>query len=147
MSFLRNTSPSTASSRSYSSIVISYLAFFFILSWFVMSLVYIIQAKIKHYFFSIFSITFPFATSSTSLSRYRISFMSQSSISCILYPQIVPVISVLFGLSAGDSRKNFSKSTHVLRALWSHASLYPVSHMITSSSSDFVRHFFSTFSR
>lgn len=79
------------------------------------------------YFLNIFSIAFPFASSSTSLSRYLIFLMRGSSMSCILYPQILPVMRVRFGCIWGASRKNFSKSVLLSSTFWSHIASYPVS--------------------
>jgi hypothetical protein len=61
------------------------------------------------YFRSIFSIDLPFASSSTSLSRYRISCISGSSISSTRIPQTTPLISLRESLSLGAFSKNVSK--------------------------------------
>ena len=58
-----------------------------------------------NYFRRIFSMGLPLASSSTSLSRYRMSRMSGSSISSTRMPQILPVISARSGFIAGAFRK------------------------------------------
>src|SRR5690606_34689359 len=58
----------------------------------------------------IFSIGLPFASSSTSLSRYRIFRISGSSISSMRTPQITPVILAAFGCRAGAWAKKVSRS-------------------------------------
>ena len=54
-----------------------------------------------HYFLKICSMGLPLASSSTSLSRYRISRISGSWISSTRTPHTVPVIRVRFGFMAG----------------------------------------------
>jgi len=75
----------------------------------------------------------------------RSSRMSGSSIASTRMPQTTPVISVRFGLSAGASRMN--ASSVIFFAITSSSELYvwPVSQQITSSTSAFVRPFFSAF--
>ena len=52
----------------------------------------------------------PFASSSTSLSRYRMLRISGSSISSIRTPQMTPVILGAFGCSAGASPKKLRRA-------------------------------------
>ncbi len=59
------------------------------------------------YCLCIFSIALPFASSSTILSRYRISFKSGFLISASFTPQIDPLIKFLFGFKLGAFSKKF----------------------------------------
>src|SRR6185312_3879302 len=58
----------------------------------------------------IFSMALPLASSSTSLSSWRIFCISGSSISSTRIPQTTPLISELFGCMAGACAKKVSKS-------------------------------------
>jgi hypothetical protein len=59
--------------------------------------------------------------------------MSGSSISCTLYPQIVPVMSSAFGFIAGACAKKVSRSRSSASAAFSPSESYPVSQQITVS--------------
>lgn len=87
----------------------------------------------------IFCIGLPLASSSMSLSRYRISRMIGSLISSTRTPQITPLISRRVGWGWGASVKNVSKSVPFARCASNSACVYPVSQRIISSTSSFVR--------
>ena len=93
---------------------------------------------------NIFSIVRPFASSSTSLSRYLTCCVRGFEMSSILYPQIVPVMSFAFGFNAA-SWKKVSKVTFLSSISCIFLLSKPVSHCMTSWSSFLVLHFFSTF--
>ena len=86
----------------------------------------------------------PLASSSTSLSIIRTAFVKGLSRSSILYPQMLPVMSVAFSWSSAA----WNKSENVdFASRWASNSSEdnPVSQVNTSRSSASVRPFFSTF--
>lgn len=85
----------------------------------------------------------PLASSSTSLSRYRISRIRGSSTSSTRTPQTTPVMRERFMFMAGASAKNVWKSTSSSSRLCSCSGDYPVSQQMIWSTSSLVRFFFS----
>lgn len=88
---------------------------------------------------------FPLASSSTSLSMYRMFCISGSSMSWTRCPQMLPVMRQRDGFRCGACSKNSSRVTFSSRTRSSPSTEYPVSQVMTSWSSLTVLPLRSTF--
>lgn len=100
---------------------------------------------IKIFYHKIFSIFLPLASSSTILSKNRISCINGSSIFSTRTPQIVPVIFFRLGFIIGACKKIHQSLCQIASILQLLSESYPVSQVMIFNASALVPSFLSAF--